>query len=183
MAETIREFFERRKRELSNRSVALRGELTAIEAELAEIAAAEAALPSRIVSAQGTAEAVGGAAATGNFSIKSGVASDATVISGGNLEGLSDHERRLRGLPTTRLRYVEADAPNQNPTIRDLILVALRNFPNGAKISEVRQFVTDAYSRDIDRASFSPQLSRLKQDGRVTLNEQSGKWKLVDVFG
>jgi hypothetical protein len=94
-------------------------------------------------------------------------------------------ERMQRRAIPAHLRIAEYSpiaTPNQSSTIRDLILLALRSFPiTGAKTSELRQFITDAYRRDIDRASFTPQLSKLKADGVLDQDGPTGRWSLAGI--
>lgn len=77
----------------------------------------------------------------------------------------------------------QAPKPTQSPyrglTMKQLTVKALtEHFQNGATASELIEFFSKEWGRgDIMRESFSPQLSRLKGDGVVTLE---GKvWKLV----
>jgi hypothetical protein len=64
-------------------------------------------------------------------------------------------------------------------TIKDLIIHALNeHFRSGASSKQLRDFIRDAWNRDIERTNLSPQLSRLKADGTVELDDQ-GNWILI----
>lgn len=65
-------------------------------------------------------------------------------------------------------------------SIRDLIMAALNTekfLSDGAEAGELRDFIRETYGRDIIRTSFSPQLSRLKQDGAIKSN--NGRWTII----
>jgi hypothetical protein len=64
-------------------------------------------------------------------------------------------------------------------TIKQLIIKSLTDhFRDGATAAELIEFIGNAYGRQIERSSFSPQLSRLREEGMVRLL-LSGKWKRV----
>ncbi len=69
------------------------------------------------------------------------------------------------------------------PSIRSLIIQAMLAKPqflaNGATAPELREFIRDAYGREIERTSLSPQLSRLKDDGLLALTTD-GVWRLTN---
>lgn len=70
--------------------------------------------------------------------------------------------------------------PYQSTTIKELILLALRNhFPNGATIKQMIQFLMENWGRNIDRASLSPQLSRLFAAGQITQFGNRKEWFLL----
>jgi hypothetical protein len=76
-------------------------------------------------------------------------------------------------LPPVRSRF-------EAMTIKELIRMALtEHFPQGATARELINFIREVYGRTIERWNFSPQLSRLRQDGEVTLDEHV--WKLIDT--
>lgn len=69
--------------------------------------------------------------------------------------------------------------PFASLTMKELIIKALlERFENGATAAQLLSFFSEAWGRkDIMRSSFSPQLSRLKNDGVIVLN---GKvWSLA----
>jgi len=96
----------------------------------------------------------------------------------GNLGGA---EKARFGVPEPSPSDAAAQA---DTTIKVLIMRAMwAGFrEKGATAPEVRQFIIDAYGRDIDRTSISPQLSRLKADGQLKqkLDEnKEEKWFLT----
>ncbi len=64
-------------------------------------------------------------------------------------------------------------------TIKQLVLRAFRDkfLTTGATATEIRQFIQDAYARDINPQSLSPQLSRLKAEGFLTQDTDSEVWR------
>jgi hypothetical protein len=67
-----------------------------------------------------------------------------------------------------------------NLTIKQLIMKAMRaHFKDGATAADLRDFIKDAYGRDIERASFSPQLSRLKAQGLLHQNPETERWTIL----
>ena len=72
-------------------------------------------------------------------------------------------------------------SPYAKLTMKQLVRKALdEHFGNGATANELQDFFRDAWGRDdIVRTSLSPQLSRLKREGFVTLIGM--KWHLVGM--
>jgi hypothetical protein len=72
-------------------------------------------------------------------------------------------------------------SPYAKLTMKQLVRKALdEHFTNGATANELLDFFRNAWGRhDIVRTSLSPQLSRLKQDGVVTLKGM--RWHLVGM--
>lgn len=72
------------------------------------------------------------------------------------------------------------ESPYARLTMKQLIRKALdEHFENGATAIEMLDFFADAWGRnDIVRTSLSPQLSRLKREGVITLH--GIKWRLAD---
>jgi len=65
-------------------------------------------------------------------------------------------------------------------TIKQLVLTALdAHFKNGATTQQIREFIRDAYKRDIDRSSLTPQLSRLAQESSVQRDSDSEFWRIT----
>jgi hypothetical protein len=89
---------------------------------------------------------------------------------------LAAHEERDTPL-------VLANDPYPGMGIKRLILLAFSDKPefraHGAKASQIREFIRNAYRRDIDRATLSPQISRLQRDGFIEAGG-GGVWRLVD---
>jgi hypothetical protein len=145
--ETLAEFLDRRERELTHRLAALQGEMTPIEAELAQIRRAKTA-----VQTLPTFNALAGTGYAGPLM---------NFLSAGNRKK-SSAELAAETLAGQAGRYLHM-------TIKELIVRALLdNFREGASPAQLREFIRDAYGREIDRSSLSPQLSRLKAAGVVT---------------
>jgi len=77
-------------------------------------------------------------------------------------------------------------SPYALASIKELVVLALkskRKFRwNGASASDIRDFIKDAFGRDIERASLSPQLSRLRHEGILKLSND-GTWTLTTDSG
>jgi hypothetical protein len=88
-----------------------------------------------------------------------------------------EHWKRLN----TRLHHFMVHHPSE--TMKDLVRRALRErFPEGAKAAELVELFNREWGRpDVIRSSLSPQLSRLKKDGEVTLDGEI--WKLATNSG
>jgi hypothetical protein len=68
---------------------------------------------------------------------------------------------------------------NEKLTIKSMIVTALTShFHDGATPAELRTFIKDVFSREIDRTSMSPQLARLREDGAV--EQRDMKWRLSE---
>lgn len=99
---------------------------------------------------------------------------------------LSEVRRALAAVspeePPALLQFLERPAspsPYAGMTIKQLALQALREqFATGATAADLLSFIETAYDRKIDRASFSPQLSRLKEEGLV---RRIGRyWRVIE---
>jgi DNA-binding transcriptional ArsR family regulator len=78
------------------------------------------------------------------------------------------------------LTQLLAAANSESLTIKEMILRALRDhFPKGASPSDLRDYIRDAFGKEIDRNSISPQLSRLREEGVVDQYGLDAKWKLT----
>lgn len=66
----------------------------------------------------------------------------------------------------------------QDLTFKQLIVKALsERFQNGATANQLLDYFKSAWGREIMRTSLSPQLSRLKQDGKI--NQRGKVWYLI----
>ena len=54
-------------------------------------------------------------------------------------------------------------------TIKDMIRDVLKSAPQGQTSTEIQTKIAEHFNRQIERTSLSPQLSRMKDDGEVTL--------------
>lgn len=66
------------------------------------------------------------------------------------------------------------------PTIKEMILGALEGRKEGADAIKVITLIRQEYGEDVERSSLSPQLTRLRREGKVTLN--NGIWKLSEFI-
>jgi hypothetical protein len=66
----------------------------------------------------------------------------------------------------------------EKSTIKQMVIEVLQGRPEGADSSEIVQFIKQEFGEDVARSSLSPQLSRLKEEGKAVLN---GKiWRLSE---
>jgi hypothetical protein len=145
--ETLAEFLNRRERELTHRLAALQGEMTPIEAELAQIRRAKTAV----------------ATPTPRDNALAG-----TGYAGPLLNFLAVGARKKSAAEMAAETLAGGVGRYQRMTIKELIVRALLdNFRDGASPAQLREFIRDAYGREIERSSLSPQLSRLKTAGVV----------------
>jgi hypothetical protein len=125
--ETIREFIERREKELRHHRAALEAQLAVISAELDELTAAKRSL------------------------------GDAQV-------------KRVE-------KEIFAFAMAPGTTIKEMVIQALLDrFPKGGTLIDLRDFIHDAYGRDISPSSLRTQMHRLKADGVLGQEPSSDLW-------
>ena len=150
--ETLHSFLERRERELTHQLAALRGEIESKQRELAEIQRVRGTLASPLPPEAGT------------WQMAADLAKEAV--------------KRL--IQQTDVAPVGGVPPsNEKPTIKSMIVTALTShFHDGATPAELRTFIKDVFSREIDRTSMSPQLARLREDGAV--EQRDMKWRLSE---
>jgi hypothetical protein len=55
------------------------------------------------------------------------------------------------------------------PTIKNMILAVLAGEPKGLRANDIRPQIKTLYGYNLARESLSPQLTRLKNEGKVTL--------------
>jgi hypothetical protein len=167
--ETLRFFLDRRERELLQQISAMEAEIAHRRAELDEIHTAKASLPP-IHEAEVS---------------DSGSISDAQTQSG--VDALANSVFAIK-TAVDRTARAFAEASENYPflqferlTIKELVIKALTDhFRDGATAVELGDFLRNAYGRPIERPSLSPQLSRLRDDGRI---EQlpGAIWKLTKI--
>ena len=73
--------------------------------------------------------------------------------------------------------------PKGGPTIKEMILSVLENRSDGATPLQIIEYIAEQYDIEIVRSSLSPQLSRLKADGKLDLDENNGIWVLPNAAG
>lgn len=143
-SDTVYEFLERRERELTHELAGLRGEVDVREKELAHVRSAR-----RQIDLLGANDAA-------DFGKPKQISIEGVSAKGiaGEIKASVGHEIK------------KADAQYDHLTIKELILKAMDDhFHNGATAIELREFIKNAYGRDIDRASLTPQMSRLRDEG------------------
>lgn len=64
------------------------------------------------------------------------------------------------------------------PTIKAMVLGALEGRPEGADANRIIVLIRHDFGEEVERSSLSPQLSRLKNEGKIVLN--SGTWRLSE---
>ena len=68
----------------------------------------------------------------------------------------------------------------REPIFKDKVRHALKTqYPQGATARELLQYINSNWGRQVKRASLSPQLSRLRQEGVITV--ENSIWKLVTI--
>lgn len=152
----LRQFLAQREIELIRQIAAMRGQIAPKETELAEVRSAMKAL--------GIPQ---------NYSAELAPPED-------ELNDKLDIALHVAGVPA---HLLPMPSPFKDMSIKDLVLTAmgdLKQFQGLTAISaaDLRSFIQDAYERDIDRTSLSPQLSRLKADGIVD-QDSEGRWMLL----
>jgi len=147
----VRETLDRLERELAARIGELRNELAPLERELADVRKAKAAI-------QG----------------------DKRQASIGEVQIVPMARQMFMQVHHAHVTAHELDgaSPYAKLTMKELILRALtEQFPNGATAAQMLDFFTHGWGRhDVVRTSLSPQLSRLRQEGKIELNGLV--WKL-----
>lgn len=69
-------------------------------------------------------------------------------------------------------------ATERPPTIKDMIRSVLMKNVEGGTSDEIIRWINLVHGVEIARTSLSPQLSRLKAEGEVGLDEERGVWSL-----
>jgi hypothetical protein len=67
----------------------------------------------------------------------------------------------------------------QSPTIKDMVRQILRGRPDGLRAKELLREIQDRFGVTIERTSLSPQLSRLRESGEITL--ENGRWYSLQI--
>ena len=73
-----------------------------------------------------------------------------------------------------------APSPYANLTMKELVVKALReHFHQGATTRQLLEFFRDAWGREIERTSLSPQLTRLFAAGIISQFGEGKEWFLI----
>ena len=162
MAESLREIVTRKEQELHQKLAALQREIDIVRFELEEVERVKAALTPEWV--------------------REGVPEPSLELAYALMPGaklLPAHLAQLYSQSDDNPPMSGTLALFANLTIKDLILRALaQHFPSGATASELIDFIANGYGRLIERQSFSPQLSRLKDEGMIVPRD-GAKWLLT----
>jgi len=69
--------------------------------------------------------------------------------------------------------------PRPSVTIKDMVRQILKGRPDGLRAKELLREIQDRFGVAIERTSLSPQLSRLREAGEITL--QQGRWYSLQI--
>jgi hypothetical protein len=194
--ESLREFLERRERELVQQIAGIKAQLEPREAELDQIRRLKITVDAASESTLSGVEGVGSSAASIAVSRTNPAptqAATATVAPADaaketpkvTIKGIADGIYALdAGL--RRASRAFAEAADRNPflefehlTIKQLAVKALSEyFKDGATALQICEFIDNAYGRRVERSSLSPQLSRLHQDNVLEWVPDKGLYRL-----
>ena len=83
---------------------------------------------------------------------------------------------------TNQQRLFENSSPDpESLTIKEKIMHVLTLYPQGGEASKIIDLIGHVFGEEIERTSFSPQLSRLRQEGRVV--QVNGKYRARETLG
>lgn len=173
--ETLRQFLDRRERELAAQISALRGQLEPKEAELTQVRQMKALMT---IAGSAALEAHAEHASQGV----------APPLSSGSTEGVANRPIGVRPGPGPH----PLDPPQvqaainerfKEMTIKELVIQALLDhFPTGASAALIRDFIRDAYERVIQPSSLRPQLRRLQLSGILYHDPSSDLWNITSQW-
>jgi hypothetical protein len=155
--ETVYQYLVRRERELVTQLPIFQAEVSVRESELAHVRSAM-----RQISQLGGAD-----------KLRFGASEEPKTAIEAVSEAVAGEVARS-GSPLTLLLSNET-------TIKDMILKTLWTTyrDNGATSVQLREYILLGYGRDIERTSFSPQLSRLKDEGLLKRKGGDDVWRLT----
>jgi hypothetical protein len=191
--EALREYLDRRETELQIGINALHDQLRPQESELAEIRRAKGALGIPIlhlvVSHSGASleiETPSGVGTSAPSEQKALLVDAVVTVPAVTLtaSAVTAGRPQISSPELTTDMMMSSDTPlplrmstYQHLTMKQLVVKALKeHFPDGATAKQLREFIRDAWNRDIERANLSPQLSRLH--GEDILEWRDGIWSL-----
>lgn len=70
----------------------------------------------------------------------------------------------------------------QTPTIKTMAIEVLQSHGRSGTAEEIISWIHTDFEKNIERSSLSPQLSRLKSEGKIALDLSSGRWILPSDF-
>lgn len=102
-------------------------------------------------------------------------------------ESIADARNELKMVRAAR-EAVERDQPVKKlgvtgPTIKEMILHVLADKPAGETAESIIQLILRTFQKEVPRTSISPQLSRLKVEGRIVYLDEVKRWKQPDPNG
>jgi hypothetical protein len=161
----LQEFIRYRMRELSNEEATLRHRLSLVEAERDQLRAAAAA-GGVAIEAEPAVPLGGGSAHDPAFDAEEAreAASDPA-----SLQAIEDEFSRLLGRPIRR------SIPEK--TIKEAVIDVLTDAGRGLMAIDILAAINKRFEMDYPRTSLSPQLSRLKSEGK--LEREGMVWSLA----
>jgi len=161
--ETLFQFLNRREQELEHQNAALRGQIEANENELAYLKKAKAA----------TAISIG--VDRQNIPAFRQSAEMASIPS--LPQRLSNADEMM--MPPSGPLPLRSTQKYEGMTIKQLAVQALLDhFHDGTTAPLLRDFIRNAYGRDVETGSLRPQLHRLKAEGILSQDSTNEKWCL-----
>ena len=89
------------------------------------------------------------------------------------LKELRDLELAIKSAGKSAETAQESAKPEKGPTLKDMVLAVLHALNRGAEATEIADEIKATYSKEVMRSSLSPQLSRLKGEGKLKLEEKT----------
>jgi hypothetical protein len=167
--ETVYQYLVRRERELVTQLPVFQQEVAVRESELAHVRSAI-----QQISQLGGADKLKFGVA--EFDPITGTLSAVEEADDASAEGII-----TSATGTTSRTRAAALLLTEQATIKELILRTLwtQFREGGATSARLREYIFEVWERDIDRTSFSPQLSRLRADGLVKQKGGDDVWRLT----
>ncbi|GKY88886.1 hypothetical protein [Sinisalibacter aestuarii] len=86
--------------------------------------------------------------------------------------------RNARASLEKERRDKDREDGSERMTIKEMVRSVLSRNPEGGTSDQIINWINQIHASEVARTSLSPQLSRLKADGIVMLDEDTGIWKL-----
>lgn len=90
-------------------------------------------------------------------------------------------ELRAAKLAIESTTIAKQDGETSKPTIKEMVIKVLEENKKSANADQIATWIQARFSEPIPRSSLSPQLSRLKKDNKVTLDDETGLWSLFSA--
>ena len=100
------------------------------------------------------------------------------------IKELRNELREIKAVEQTLLNQGASDSQSDSRrkgaaiTFQDMIVTVLENIPQGADANQILELIDKEFGKKIKRSSVSPQLSRLKANGVLTLKDNI--WSLIN---